>query len=163
MWGQSVLAPLADLLESPEGQHSLVVLDVDNLTQINEHLGHEAGDRILADVEVELATYLTDAISERWLGDQYLVLFPHTDTARAATLMRAFMDQLNRSSHALRYSLSGGGSTSPTDGTSNRELVASCATALALAKAPGRGQVVWAGLDSANVSEHGRAATRSSS
>ena len=145
MWGQSVLAPLADLFDSPEGQHSLVVLDVDHLTRINEELGRERGDELLADVEVELATFLTEATSARWTGDQYLVLFPHTESRRAASLMRAFMAHLNRPSHAVRYSLSGGGSTSPTDGTSNRELVAACATALATAKARGRAQVLWTG------------------
>jgi two-component system cell cycle response regulator len=70
-------------------QHDLAVLlvDVDHFKRINDTEGHEAGDRVLA----ELGRRLHDNIrgedtAGRWGGEEFLLALPFTDPAAAAIL-----------------------------------------------------------------------------
>lgn len=70
-------------------RHDLAVLlvDVDHFKRINDTEGHEAGDRVLA----ELGRRLQDNIraedtAGRWGGEEFLLALPFTDPAAAAIL-----------------------------------------------------------------------------
>jgi two-component system cell cycle response regulator len=71
----------------------LIRIDVDHFKDINDTRGHQAGDRVLA----EVARRLADAVRggdelARWGGDEFVVLLPNTDRAgivRAAERLRA--------------------------------------------------------------------------
>ena len=59
---------------------SLLVLDIDNFKQINDTLGHQAGDSVLQRV----ASFLKNSIREcdilgRHGGDEFIVILPHLD------------------------------------------------------------------------------------
>jgi two-component system chemotaxis response regulator CheY len=70
----------------------LIRIDVDHFKDINDTRGHQAGDRVLA----EVAHRLADAVRAgdelaRWGGDEFVVLLPNTDRAgivRAAERLR---------------------------------------------------------------------------
>jgi two-component system, cell cycle response regulator len=73
----------------------LIRVDVDHFKTINDSRGHQAGDRVLA----EVARRLADAVRggdelARWGGDEFVVLLPNTDrpgVVRAAERLRAAM------------------------------------------------------------------------
>src|SRR4051812_48497802 len=73
---------------------SLLFIDVDKFKQINDTLGHEAGDRVLQYVARFLKRYIREAdYVFRWGGDEFLVLITCNAEAaarKAATLKASF-------------------------------------------------------------------------
>jgi two-component system, cell cycle response regulator len=71
----------------------VIRVDIDHFKAINDSHGHQAGDRVLA----EVARRLADAVRggdelARWGGDEFVALLPNTDRAgvvRAAERLRA--------------------------------------------------------------------------
>ena len=70
---------------------SLAVVDVDNFKHVNDLAGHEAGDRVLADVARRLGSLArTEDVFARIGGDEFALLLPETDRMQAlAALERA--------------------------------------------------------------------------
>lgn len=63
---------------------SLVFIDLDNFKQINDSLGHEAGDMALVRIAQAWRTSLRDSdVVVRWGGDEFVLLLPHTNRTQA--------------------------------------------------------------------------------
>jgi diguanylate cyclase (GGDEF)-like protein len=65
----------------------LVLLDLDNFKEVNDHLGHVTGDRVLRDV----AGILTAEVGQggfvsRYAGDEFVVVLPGATPAQATSL-----------------------------------------------------------------------------
>ena len=78
---------LASLARRNEEPLTLALLDVDYLKEVNDRLGHAAGDRLLRDLARVVADALRDSdVLARWGGDEFVVLLPRTgpDGAREA-------------------------------------------------------------------------------
>jgi diguanylate cyclase (GGDEF)-like protein len=61
------------------------MLDIDNFKAVNDRLGHQAGDRILADVARLLRDGLgADGTVGRWGGEEFILVCPGDDEAAAA-------------------------------------------------------------------------------
>ena len=74
---------------------SLLFIDVDKFKQINDTLGHEAGDRVLQYVARFLKRYIREAdYVFRWGGDEFLVLITcgKEEAARKAAALKASFD-----------------------------------------------------------------------
>ena len=74
---------------------SLLFIDVDRFKQINDTLGHEAGDRVLQYVARFLKRYIREAdYVFRWGGDEFLVLITcgAEEAARKAAVLKASFD-----------------------------------------------------------------------
>lgn len=72
---------------------SLALIDVDHFKQINDTLGHDAGDRVL----VEMAALLRkssrpDDVVVRWGGEEFLLLFPGTGLPDAVAICHRISD-----------------------------------------------------------------------
>ncbi|MDD3468293.1 MAG: GGDEF domain-containing protein, partial [Campylobacterales bacterium] len=66
---------------------SVVMFDIDDFKQINDTLGHQAGDATLRLVsELIKKTVRKVDFSARWGGEEFIVLAPQTDTKGAYTL-----------------------------------------------------------------------------
>jgi diguanylate cyclase (GGDEF)-like protein len=139
-WAQMTLSRLAELLATDASPQSLAVLDVDGLAAINQASGREAGDAVLDDAERRLTWAFADALTERWAGDQFLIVLPSTCSAEA---FKRLCGAMHGSVGSMKYSLCAGGATSPVHGATNLALMGSAATALQRAKQLGAGHVVW--------------------
>jgi diguanylate cyclase (GGDEF)-like protein len=90
---RAVEQALEEAFEAPAGpgRPALVLCDIDNLKQVNDAGGHEAGDRALcaaADALVAAAAPHEDAVVGRFGGDEFCVLLPSgtADDARAVAI-----------------------------------------------------------------------------
>jgi diguanylate cyclase (GGDEF)-like protein len=129
---------------------SLVFFDLDHFKQINDTLGHPAGDRILEEFAV-LATGGARAndVAARYGGEEFAIILPHTEREmafRVAERIRRAVDefQFNSMEKPTRVTVSGGVATYPggADIESMDGLVRSADVALYEAKDGGRNRVV---------------------
>ena len=91
----------------------LLFADFDNLKQINDTLGHPAGDRALIEVaDVLKETFRTSDILARIGGDEFVVLAVETDSANPEVLTARLQENLEarnaKGDHHYRLSLSVG-------------------------------------------------------
>lgn len=129
---------------------SVVMLDVDRFKNVNDTLGHAAGDRLL----IELGRVLRqqcrslDAVG-RMGGDEFLVILPMTSTEEAkvfATRLQRAIAQLGKSHPEFgRPSLSMGIAEAPLHGQDADALIGAADAALYRAKRGGRDAVQLAG------------------
>ncbi|MFN2539502.1 MAG: diguanylate cyclase, partial [Mycobacteriales bacterium] len=67
---------------------TVVMLDVDDFTQVNAQHSYAAGDRVLRAVAEQLqACVRTEDLVGRWGGDEFVVLLPRADADTAAVLV----------------------------------------------------------------------------
>src|SRR5215212_11021937 len=69
------------------GRGAVMVIDIDGLKEVNDKLGHQAGDRLIRRVADILRERVrgTDLVA-RLSGDEFAVLMPQSDTAGALQL-----------------------------------------------------------------------------
>jgi len=64
---------------------SVVMMDLDDFKQVNDHYGHAAGDEVLKVVTSRIDHHLRGADTlARWGGEEFLVLLPHTSKEEAS-------------------------------------------------------------------------------
>jgi diguanylate cyclase (GGDEF)-like protein len=124
---------------------SVLMIDLDCFKQINDTLGHDAGDRVLARVADCLeSVFRADDIYGRWGGDEFLVALLSTDeegawvaaerllvATRAAPLRELGLEQ----GVPLSIGVASGTYTTP------EHLIARADAALYRSKAEGRGRI----------------------
>ena len=119
---------------------SLILLDVDHFKDINDSLGHQAGDQILKKlVACILESLRVPAQIGRYGGEEFLILLPDTSLPQAQALATRIQQQVARHFDQPRVTVSMGISSS--QGRANGSLdaiVADADAALYLAKKAGR-------------------------
>lgn len=66
---------------------SVVMVDLDHFKQVNDTLGHRAGDRVLCDVAGLMRRTVREAdFCGRYGGEEFLIILPRTDVAGAAIM-----------------------------------------------------------------------------
>jgi diguanylate cyclase (GGDEF)-like protein len=74
---------------------SLVYLDIDNFKQVNDRLGHSAGNRLLVTVARSLAHHVRDIdFVGRLGGDEFALVLPETDEQDARGVIERVQEQL---------------------------------------------------------------------
>ncbi|GAB4302215.1 MAG: hypothetical protein Fur0034_16850 [Desulfuromonadia bacterium] len=105
---------------------SVIMIDVDGLKQVNDSLGHHAGDELLLSAARAISSaFRTEDVVARIGGDEFVVLLPETDAQaveRAVERIRAKIVEINRENHHFVLSLSIGHATA-WKGESFREAV----------------------------------------
>lgn len=67
--------------------YTIVVVDVDNLAQINETMGHEAGSQVLGAVAAAITRSIrTSDVAARLGGDEFVVLLTEADSAMGGAI-----------------------------------------------------------------------------
>lgn len=120
---------------------AVMLVDVDDFKQVNDSLGHAAGDELLKRVSETLRTAVrtTDTVA-RTGGDEFCVLMEDIDTLHS---LHSVLDRLSRSleirlvwrQSVMVVSLSAGVALAPQHGRSETELLAAADTALYRMKA----------------------------
>ncbi len=129
------------------GTHfSLILADLDGFNSVNDVLGHDAGDEVLAWVGRILIEHTRAAdVPFRIGGEEFAILCPSTDAPLARTMVRRLVGVIAEATppvgHALTLTMSGGYAECPEHGRTVKEVYEVAERALRTAKAGGRNQV----------------------
>ncbi len=87
---RTLYADVPDLLAAePDRPSALLLLDLDRFKEVNDSLGHHAGDRLLIQVGTRLALQLQPGdLLARLGGDEFAILLADADGDRAVTVAR---------------------------------------------------------------------------
>jgi len=126
---------------------AILMIDLDRFKQVNDTLGHPAGDELLKQVAQRLQRVVTDKNCEigRLGGDEFQIVLPDIDDrgrlgeiARTIITMVSQPYQIEGSRCVIGASV--GIAIAPYDGLTSEELVRSADLALYASKGGGRGQ-----------------------
>ncbi len=122
----------------------VAMLDLDNFKQVNDRLGHAAGDQLLVEVASRLkaAVRPTDTVA-RLGGDEFVVVLRNLEPGHGAEVVAAkLVAQVARpmrlENQAYEITVSVGISRFPLDGTGPEELLRAADAAMYRAKSAGR-------------------------
>lgn len=123
---------------------ALVFIDLDDFKQINDSLGHAAGDALLREIAKRLQTHLRKSDTRaRFGGDEFAVILEnlaHLDDA--VTVVESLVEELHRpmywAGQEIVVTTSIGISLFPRDASSKEQLLLHADTAMYRAKAEGR-------------------------
>jgi len=74
-----------------------LMIDLDGFKQLNDTLGHQAGDGLLQRASRVLeANCRRSDVAGRYGGDEFIVIFPQTDEATARQIAQRIADEFNR-------------------------------------------------------------------
>jgi diguanylate cyclase (GGDEF)-like protein len=125
-------------------QLAVAFLDLDRFKQINDTLGHEAGDQLLQEVAARLKGCVRDSDTVARLGgDEFVVLLPELQDGKlAATVAHKVLGVIGKPftliGHEFRVTASIGISVYPQDGQDEQTLTKNADIAMYQAKAEGK-------------------------
>jgi len=128
---------------------ALVLLDVDHLREINDRLGHEAGDKVLKQLAGILRVSVEDERTiARLSEDDFAILVPGGGRGEARQIAAAIRSTVERfrffeggDKNMPRVTVSLGAASFPADADSEAELFERAGDALAEARSMGRNRV----------------------
>ncbi len=133
-------------------QHALLMIDIDNFKELNDTLGHQAGDEFLIELAKELKSHFRESdIVGRIGGDEFFVLMRNVSEReqieRKAVEILGIVKTV--ADNYLQVNLSGsvGISVFPNNGKTLEELYAKSDVALYEAKRSGKNKYVFAGSE----------------
>ena len=126
----------------PNGEHVLVLMDLDDFKRVNDVYGHDAGDEALHSLARTLEqTFSSRAILARNGGDEFLALLSGDDATHAAELLADLMDrglQFSFGGERHRLTISAGYVRYPNQADNLRELLSKADAALYAVKLSGK-------------------------
>lgn len=133
-----------DCTLAAEKPATVLLLDLDGFKEINDTLGHSAGDAVLRDVANRLKNTCEDAIMVARLGgDEFVALMSGNDEQEASSiapdLITAITGLYEFAGQKAEIGVSIGVSLSPQHSTKPEELLGAADLALYKAKATGKG------------------------
>ena len=123
---------------------ALLLIDLDHFKQVNDTLGHDAGDALLVETARRLRAIARKAdVVVRLGGDEFAILLsdagvPSAVDIACGRILEAFDAPVRHEGHEMRASPSIGVALFPIDGTTQDELYKSADLALYEAKRSGR-------------------------
>ena len=124
---------------------TVLLLDLDGFKEVNDTLGHSAGDAVLKEVAKRLKATCDNAIMVARLGgDEFVALLPRNDerqaNAVAIQLIAAITDRYEFAGQSAELGVSIGVALAPQHSACSEELLGAADLALYRAKAAGKGR-----------------------
>ncbi len=155
----------AEIVRRYGSDGALLLLDLDHFKYVNDTLGHQAGDQLIARVAKVLGGRLRESdVLARLGGDEFAALLPRADSETATIVAEGLLDALR----AERIAVPGAGDRSITasigiamfdnsEGISGEDVLVSADLAMYDAKEAGRNQVaIHHAGEAAQARMHGR-------
>jgi diguanylate cyclase (GGDEF)-like protein/PAS domain S-box-containing protein len=144
---QRRLKEAVDSAPRPRGRVGLLLLDLDNFKQVNDSLGHDAGDALLKTFAARLCDVCGDATPARLGGDEFALVLPDVASQdelaeRAAAIIDSLREPFVYAGRVLDCTATIGAALYPFHGLTREELLKSADIALYSAKVSHRGQAV---------------------
>lgn len=142
---QDRLGQAIALASRKERRVAVLMMDLDHFKDVNDTLGHYAGDRLLEAVSVRLKACLRESdVVARLGGDEFVIGLPdvggNEEMERVAQkVLATLVEPIEIEGHELKISASIGISHYPGDGENAEILLQNADTAMYKAKARGRG------------------------
>ncbi len=140
---------------------SVVIIDIDNFKMINDDHGHQAGDAIISETGVLIASSIREIdIAARYGGDEFAIVLPKTNESGALFVAEKIVKKIESSkilnSDKINTTLSIGISSFPKNAMTQDGLIEKADIALYEAKSRGRNQIIhFNDIDETlNLSEH---------
>jgi diguanylate cyclase (GGDEF)-like protein/PAS domain S-box-containing protein len=134
------LAQLTDATRRTNSRFGVVFIDLDRFNNVNDSMGHDAGDQLLQIVarRIEAAVRLGDTIA-RMGADEFVVLLPNLrHPSAAASVAHKILDAISvpvtLRAQSLTVCASAGICVFPDDGSKSEELIVNAAAAMTRAK-----------------------------
>jgi diguanylate cyclase (GGDEF)-like protein/PAS domain S-box-containing protein len=126
-------------------QLAVLFIDLDRFKQVNDSMGHPAGDELLRVVAARLQKVLGPGdIAGRLSGDEFVAVLPQCDAERVTNTIERLQEQLAEplvlADNALAISASIGIAMFPADGRDMETLLHRADMAMYQAKSSGRGR-----------------------
>ena len=129
---------------------SLLMIDIDNFKQINDSLGHMAGDGILRNVSHLIKESVREIdVAARYGGEEFAVILPYGDSQAARTVGERIRALIENQTFAVpgtedvqKVTVSIGGAIFPIDADNAERLVETADRMLYKAKHDGKNRVV---------------------
>lgn len=127
---------------------TLAISDIDHFKKFNDTYGHKAGDLVLIEVAKrfqDVTRHNPDFMAFRYGGEEYCLLFPHTNSAEAFKYIEEYRSAVEKmvvmyEGKELRVTCSIGFATVPDDCQTAKELFLNADAALYACKEGGRNQ-----------------------
>ncbi len=123
---------------------SILFLDIDDFKEVNDTLGHIAGDVALQKVAAILKAAKRESdIAARYGGEEFVLLMPHTPNANAFTFAERIRKEIEHTeitfnNQTFKLTISGGLASFPLNSTDPKNLLSMADSALYLAKGAGK-------------------------
>lgn len=127
----------------------VIFIDVDSFKAVNDSVGHESGDFILAQIGRALHDLIRSYdLLARFGGDEFLVMIPQVDTVDdiksvAERIMNSFQKSYTIKNQEFHISVSAGISVYPNDGTDPETLIKNADLAMYRSKEHGKNQYTF--------------------
>ena len=136
-----------------DGNFSLIFFDLDNFKNLNDTLGHQAGDLTLKRVaEILILEKRTEDLACRYGGEELVLILPETQKINALVIaerIRESIEKLELEFEGNKFSvtISGGVASYPTDAQDAKSLLHAADVALYQAKESGRNRIFLHSVD----------------
>jgi diguanylate cyclase (GGDEF)-like protein len=146
--GEQLLAPIRSSNPSVDEQAAcltVLFMDLDGFKQVNDQLGHDAGDRVLQNTaQVLLSSVRAGDLVARWGGDEFVVCV-RSSRAQAQNVCNGIAQRMLQGVQQLGQGMgcSIGAASHAGDSQSLASLVERADQAMLLAKQAGKNRVHW--------------------
>jgi len=143
MFGDRLREEIAKAVRSKKNV-ALLFIDLDRFKEVNDTLGHEIGDRLLADTAQRIRNCVRESDTVARLGgDEFVIILPEVDeTAHLVRIVQAIIDSMqkpfNFDENTACISVSIGIASYPEDAKTQEALIACADQAMYAAKDLGR-------------------------
>lgn len=126
---------------------SILFLDIDDFKEVNDSLGHIAGDIALKEIARAIRKAKRESdIAARYGGEEFVLLMPHTPNVSASILAERIrkeieLTEIQYKSHRFTLTISGGLASFPLNSVDPTDLLTMADSAVYLAKGAGKNTI----------------------